>query len=109
MIGRIQDRQTFERLRRDGARIRIDPLWCSYVPDAGVAPARAAFAIGRGTGTAVTRNRLRRRLRAILGAADVPGGLLVIGAKPTATELTFSQLEQVVWRIVDEMKRLAPT
>lgn len=53
-----------------------------------------AFALNRALGTAVTRNRLRRRLRAILGELEhmLPGGLLLIGANPGAVELTFDQL-----------------
>jgi ribonuclease P protein component len=107
LIGRIQDRDTFQRLRRDGARVRIDPLWCSFVPDPSSTPARVAFAIGRATGNAVKRNRLRRRLRAILSAADVPAGLLIVGAKPAATELTFAELETLVQQLVADLNRLA--
>lgn len=56
-----------------------------------------AFALGRALGPAVTRNRLRRQLRALCRELDqrseLPPGLLLIGAKPAATELTFDQLE----------------
>jgi len=53
-----------------------------------------AFALNRALGTAVTRNQLRRRLRALLHEIDstLPGGMLLIGASPRATELTFDQL-----------------
>lgn len=55
-----------------------------------------AFALGRALGPAVTRNRLRRRLRALLREADanreLPGGMLLLGAKPSAIELTFDAL-----------------
>ena len=96
MIGRIQDRAGFERLRRDGTRIRIDPLWCTFLADPELDPARVAFAIGRATGNAVTRNRLRRRLRAILGTSAVPSGLLLVGARPDAVELTFDELRRSI-------------
>ena len=53
-----------------------------------------AFSLGRALGPAVTRNRLRRRLRAILCEMHptLPGGMLLIGANPKAVELTFDQL-----------------
>lgn len=56
-----------------------------------------AFALGRALGPAVTRNRLRRQLRALCRDLDrrseLPPGLLLIGATPQAIELTFEQLE----------------
>lgn len=53
-----------------------------------------AFALNRALGTAVARNRLRRRLRAILREMDttLPGGMLLLGATRPAFELTFDQL-----------------
>lgn len=89
--------------------MRVDSLWCSYVPDPGVAPPRVAFAIGRATGSAVRRNRLRRRLRAILGACDVPAGLWLIGADRTATEHSFAELERAVDRLLGAMERRVAT
>lgn len=100
MIDRIRERDAFVRLRRDGVRVRIDPLWCSSIRDPEAVPARVAFAIGRNVGNAVTRNRLRRRLRAILADTEVPGGWYLIGASPRANELTFDQLGSVVDRLV---------
>ena len=85
--------------------MRVDSLWCSYVPDTGVAPPRVAFAIGRATGSAVERNRLRRRLRAILAACDVPAGLLLIGADRSAIEHSFDELERSVQRLLEAMRR----
>jgi ribonuclease P protein component len=96
LIGRIQQRDAFVRLRREGIRLRIDPLWCSFVPDSQMVPPRVGFAIGRATGSAVERNRLRRRLRAVLRTCDVPPGLVLIGAQPHACERTFEELEASV-------------
>ena len=103
MIGRIRTREAFERLRRQGQRVRVDPIWCTYVHDPTVTTPCVAFAISRATGNAVTRNRVRRRLRAILDTSDVPPGLLLVGVQPRVVELTFDQLsikvEQLLTRL----------
>ncbi len=74
LIDRVRERDAFVRLRRDGVRVRTDPLWCSFVLDPDLVPPQVAFAIGRAVGPAVSRNRLRRRLRAVLANSDVPPG-----------------------------------
>jgi ribonuclease P protein component len=69
-----------------------------------------AFAIGRALGPAVSRNRLRRRLRALLREADLaaplPNCLLLIGARPQAMELTFDQLRMELQAILQQVQRV---
>lgn len=79
--------------------MRIDPLWCSFVPDSRLVPPRVAFAIGRATGSAVERNRLRRRLRSLLRDRPIPPGLYLIGAQAHACERTFAELERTIDRL----------
>jgi len=105
LIGRIHTRSDFQRLRRDGRRVRIEPFWCSFLPDPSSDTAQVAFAINRTVGNAVTRNRLRRRARAILNDLELPTGLYLIGCRPDANELTFDQLRVVLGRLPT---RLAP-
>ena len=62
-----------------------------------------AFAIGRRVGTAVRRNKVRRRLRAVLSDAPVPPGLLLIGAEPTIVELTFEELTERVQMLLSRL------
>lgn len=63
-----------------------------------------AFAISRNVGNAVTRNRIRRRSRAILSDLDLPSGFYLIGCRPETSELTFdsirSTLEKLPQRLV---------
>ena len=110
MIGRIRARDDFLRLRRQGRRLRIDPLWCTHLPDPTSDAPHVAFAINRAVGHAVVRNRVRRRLRALLAeVADLlPPGLYLIGCRPTAAELTFDQLRRRIRRLV-ELVTSAPT
>ena len=57
------------------------------------APPRLAFAIGRRSGGAVVRNRLRRRLRATFVALpDLPGGAYLVSAGPEAVSAPPAEL-----------------
>jgi ribonuclease P protein component len=111
LIGRISERREFERLSRHGRRARTDALWCRYLDDADAAPPRVAFAIGRAVGGAVTRNRLRRRLRELVRAAVVSEpvrlsrGRLLIGAQPNAAELSFVALGEHIDELLAAVAR----
>ena len=63
-----------------------------------------AFSLGRALGPATIRNRLRRRLRAILREqqSTLPGGMLLIGANPRAVELTFEQLRRELEQLLEK-------
>ena len=104
LIDRIRERDAFVRLRREGTRVRIDPLWCTFVNDSRLVPPRVAFAIGRATGSAVQRNRLRRRLREILRVRELPPGLYLIGAHARACEHTFAELSDSVDRMITSIR-----
>lgn len=114
MIARVRQRHTFQRLSREGARIRRSTLWCTWCPQPD-SPSEAtpavAFAIGRAVGPAVTRNRLRRRLRAILVELDVtnslPPVIMMIGATPAATKLTFDQLRSEMGELINKVRSAA--
>lgn len=68
----------------------------AVAPLAGDDRCLVAFAIGRRTGSAVLRNRIRRRLRAALGelaaAGAVPAGAVVVSAGATAATAPFPSL-----------------
>jgi ribonuclease P protein component len=102
-LWRLSGRDQFARLRREGRRARAGALWVQWAPpvrsatgDApGVdAPPRCAFAIGRAVGGAVVRNRLRRRLRAVLATLvpPLPPGDYLVGATPAAAGLGVTEL-----------------
>jgi ribonuclease P protein component len=98
LIGRVRDRQLFDRLRTSGRRIRRGSLTVTYVTlDGEVDSPLVAFAIGRRFGPAVARNRARRRLReafrqarASVGA-PIPAALLV-QARPSVLDEPFTDL-----------------
>lgn len=76
----------FDRFRTDGRRFHHGVLWCSWIADDAARPPRVAYALGRGVGGAVVRNRVRRQLRHALAAeargAGLPSGWYLIGASP---------------------------
>jgi ribonuclease P protein component len=109
LIHRIRERHAFERLARDGTRIRQADLWCTWCPDPDSNATCVAFTIGRAFGPATQRNRLRRRLRAALYEIDrrhpLPPGLMLIGGRSSASEHTFAQLNASLTRMVEQMRR----
>jgi ribonuclease P protein component len=105
VIGRIQDRTTFQRFRSEARRARAGELWCAALVD-DERPARVAYAIGKAVGPAVVRNRLRRRLRAIVRnrAELVSSGSYLIGARPAAAHLTFEELDAMFITLLDHLR-----
>jgi len=109
LIWRIRERSAFARLSQEGRRARAGVLWCTFIldPPGTVTPPRVAFALGRALGPAVVRNRVRRRLRAMLqqasSASALPSGMYLFGATPAAAgrssiELQFD-LQQLLLRL----------
>lgn len=108
MIGRVGDRATFRALERRGRRVRRGLVSVVYVPDAEPRLAgsatpfpRVAFGVGRRLGPAVTRNKVRRRLRHIMRELDgrpnglVPGSYLVT-VHDGAAQLPYAELRRFV-------------
>jgi ribonuclease P protein component len=97
-LWRVRDRATFAELRRSGRRSRSGPVSVTWLPGDAGAPPRLACSIGRQVGPAVTRNRLRRRIRAIVAdaAPDLRPGTYLVGVGPAATDLTHGDLRAAV-------------
>lgn len=72
-------------------------MWVAHAaaPDGGT-DVRVAYAVGRPVGTAVVRNRVRRRLRAVIRELESEGrltsGLHLVGARPDIVGLDFADL-----------------
>ena len=97
-VWRISDRATFEALR-SGRRMRrgaVSVTFVAPVPGAPPRPPRVAFAVGKGIGGAVVRNRVRRRLRAAARALQqrgrLPEGAYLLGGSADLARLPWSAL-----------------
>ena len=102
--GPIRSRQTFDQLRRSGRRGRCGPLTVSYLPEPSWEHPRVGYAIGRRVGNAVVRNRLRRRLRAIVSeqAPDLPAGAYMVVSGPEGPRLRYEELKVAMSQAVEK-------
>lgn len=95
-------------------RVRIGPLTVSFLDGSPAEPPRVAYAVGRKVGSAVKRNRIRRRLRSIVRelAPHLRPGSYLIGVAPQATELRYGELRttviQALEAITDKQARRHP-
>lgn len=102
---RVRTRTEFTALRQRGGRSRRRALQVTYLP--GPDGPAVAYAIGKPVGTAVVRNRLRRRLRALVVELAPPTGTYLVAATPSATSLTFAELRIELATAFDEATAVA--
>ena len=83
----------------------------TWLPGDSDEPPRVAYAVGRRVGGAVVRNRLRRRLRAVVSELEpqLKGGAYLVGAAPAATELTYGDLRRTVAEAVQQAFEMGGT
>ena len=111
VVDAVRTRRAFLALGQSRARARSGPVWVvratppAGTPEAGGAPVRVAYAIGRTVGGAVVRNRLRRRLRAVVvdhaATGAVPPGLYLVGATAAAVTQPHDRLRDHLARAVE--------
>lgn len=72
---------------------------------------RVGFVVSKGVGSAVIRNRTKRRLRALMAAhlAGLPGGVdLVVRAQPAAGAASFAELGADLEHLLPRVLRRLP-
>ncbi len=102
-VWRIRDRATFAELRRRGRRGRTGDLGATWLPAAAGRP-RLAMAVGREVGSAVERNRVRRRLRAVFAglAPELPAGAYLLRVGPGVASSEPRALEHHVRTAIED-------
>ncbi len=95
---RITSKRLFQRVREEGSSVAGHYLVLGFLPDESLAdPVRVGYITTRRLGNAVTRNRVRRRLRGILqrtGDRLLPGYCLVVIARNRAADASSEALEK---------------
>ena len=106
LIHRVRSHATFAALARVRPR-RDGPLWVRRVDGVGIAYPEVAYAIGRASGNAVMRNRLRRQLRAVVHQHFEllrPGSAYLIGVTKFGREASFQELSDSYARCLGTKK-----
>lgn len=107
LIERVRDRATFAALQR-ARRVRVGPVSIAFAPGRQGTRPQVAYAVGRNVGNAVTRNRLRRRLRGLVAeraaCERLGAGAYMLGAGPAALDLTYEELRATVASALDDLE-----
>ena len=80
----------------------------TYLPESVSTPPRVAFAVPKAVGTAVTRNRLRRRCReSLAGDGSLRAGAYLVALRTEAAASTPEQLRTDLSQAVEAAHRQA--
>jgi ribonuclease P protein component len=98
----LRSRQDFEALQ-EGGRARSHPLLVVRFRANDVGQDRFGIATGRRLGSAVVRNRVRRRIREILRsrpAGPGPSRDILVVARPASVTATYEQLRMALEKVL---------
>ena len=109
MIGSISSSE-LDRLRQDGQRFRSGPFQLVVSVDDTRRGVGIGYSIGRRDGSAVRRNRLRRRLRAAFASvhndSPLPYGVYLVICRPPSMDLSYSAIYQHIVRLSGSLRDL---
>ena len=118
---RLRSPRDFQRVRAQGRRVSGRLLTLGYVAqvaqvgqDALSHPqfTRVGFSVSRRVGSAVVRNRVKRRLREVMRrrlAGIAPGYDLVVTARPDAASASVETLDQEIGALLARARLLIPS
>lgn len=83
------------------------PITVTWLPGDPAEGSRVAYAVGRRAGGAVVRNRIRRRLRAIIRElrAELRPGAYLFGASAAAASLSYVDMKATVCQALGALHR----
>jgi ribonuclease P protein component len=91
----LRNAREFRRVVTEGTRGRSNGVVAFSAPAA--ESGRIGIVVPGRVGGAVVRNKLKRRIRAILSQIETRGGSdMVVRAEPSASDLSFQELEKHV-------------
>jgi ribonuclease P protein component len=96
---RIRRRADFLKILREGKKSQTEHFWVSLRPN-GLSYCRLGITVGKRVGSAVARNRLKRRLREFFRQNKTlfpPATDFLVSAKKGASGLNF-------WQLADELR-----
>ena len=105
---RLKKNRAFQYVYRRGHSVACRNLVMLLAPGREL---KIGFSVSKKTGNAVTRNRIKRRLRECFRPylGDVKTGLYVIVARPSAAEAAFEDLKRDVHYLLKKQNALPKT
>ncbi len=104
---RLRHRREFAAAYRSGAVFRSRLLVLRVRANPDVDGPRFGFAAGKRLGSAVVRNRLKRRLRAAARGSGARGGAdVVVIARPAALRASYQEIEGELGLLLGQAKLL---
>jgi ribonuclease P protein component len=108
-VGPIRSRRTFAALRHTSCHGRVGPITVGFLQQSTWSRTEVAYGINRRVGNAVVRNRLRRRMRAVMAerAPSLPVGAYVVSTGPAGPMLDFDELKVAMSQALEKATRHA--
>ena len=102
---RLRKRKEFAYIYRKGEKFNSDNLILYKISSKYTTP-RIGFSVSNKVGKAVIRNKIKRRLREIMreNIVKIQKCNLIIVAKPSITELNFSEIKTEIQQLLSKGK-----
>lgn len=100
---RLRQTRLFDKVYKEGKSIATGEVVLCFLYLGSEAPTKVGFSISKKVGNAVTRNKVKRRLKSIIGSAVGSlrdGYVLVFVGRPKAARSSFTDLKNSAYRLL---------